>query len=142
MVVNKHLLRELTSKNLWNDEVKSHIMKNKGSVQELDCLPLERRLLYKTVWELSQKVIIDQAADRGAYVCQSQSMNIHMASPSVSKLSSMLFYGWKAGLKTLSYYIRSRPKTDSIQFAVDKMTVNKGKVDKEEEEPECLTCSA
>ena len=143
MVVNKHLLRELTSKNLWNDDVKSHIMNNKGSVQELECLPVERRALYKTVWELSQKVIIDHAKDRGAYVCQSQSMNIFMSSPSVSKLSSMLFYAWKSGLKTLSYYIRSRPKTDGIQFAIDKMNINVERTPKvEEEEPECLSCSA
>jgi ribonucleoside-diphosphate reductase subunit M1 len=82
-------------------------------------LPQELRDLYKTVWEIKQKAIIDQASDRGAFICQSQSLNIHMAEPTTAKLTSMHFYAWKAGLKTGMYYLRTRPKADAIQFTVD-----------------------
>jgi len=104
------------------------------------CLPADRRALYKTSWEISQKVIIDQAADRGPFICQSQSMNLNMQSPSRAKISSMLFYSWKKGLKTLIYYLRTKPKTEGIQMAIDGLNSNKDKI--VEEEQDCLTCSA
>lgn len=138
VLVNKHLIRELTSKGMWNDDTKNQLMKYKGSVQKLDCLPVDRRILYKTAWEISQKTIIDHAAGRGPFICQSQSMNLNLASPSRAKISSMLFYAWKAGLKTLVYYLRTKPKTEGIQFGID----STDKKVEEVEEPECIACSA
>lgn len=132
-VLNKHLLKDLTGLGLWDDAMKEKLMKNRGSVQNITEIPAGLREIYKTVWEISQRVILDHAADRGPFVCQSQSTNIHMADPNRGKLTSMHFYGWKKGLKTGMYYLRTRPKADSIQFAVDKATTS---------EAECLTCSA
>ena len=138
-VINKHLLKDLTDLGIWNDKTKEELMSNKGSVQNIEGLPKNLKELYKTVWEIPQKVILDQAMGRGPYICQSQSMNVHMAEPSRNKLSSMLFYGWNKGngLKTGMYYLRSRPKADSIQYAIDKMDK---KVQVEEEEV-CESCS-
>merc|ERR1712086_70130 len=92
--------------------------------------------VYKTVWEISQKVVLDMAADRGAYICQSQSMNVHIADPNTAKLTSMHFYAWKKGLKTGMYYLRTRPKADAIQFTVDQesLTAEKAKGNKKESE--------
>jgi ribonucleoside-diphosphate reductase subunit M1 len=118
-VVNKYLLKDLVDKGLWTPEVRNQIIADKGSVQNVMSLPLEIRELYKTVWEIKQKVIIDMAADRGAFICQSQSLNIHIAEPSTARLTSMHFYAWRKGLKTGMYYLRSRPKADAIQFTVD-----------------------
>lgn len=138
-VVNKHLLRDLTGLGIWNDSVKKKLLEARGSVQRIAEVPTELKELYRTVWEIPQKAILDQAASRGPFVCQSQSMNVHMAEPSRGKLTSMLFYGWKNGLKTGMYYLRTRPKADSIQFAVDDaIKADKEKVD----DGECLTCSA
>jgi ribonucleoside-diphosphate reductase subunit M1 len=95
------------------------IISEKGSIQNISLIPEEIRNLYKTVWEIKQKVIIDMAADRGAYICQSQSLNLHIAEPSTARLTSMHFYAWKKGLKTGMYYLRTRPKADAIQFTVD-----------------------
>ena len=133
-VVNKHLLKDLTRLGVWNDEVKAQVMRKKGSVQGIYEIPLDLQQLYKTVWEIPQKVIIDYASDRGPFICQSQSMNIHIADPSRGKLTSMFFYGWKKGLKTGMYYLRTQPKADSIQFVVDKVenACEKG----------CISCSA
>ena len=135
-VLNKHLLRDLTGLGIWDDALKEKLLKNQGSVQNIAEVPLGLREIYKTVWELPQRVILDQAAERGPFVCQSQSMNIHMADPSRGKLTSMFFYGWKKGLKTGMYYLRTRPKADAIQFAVDKSVKNV------KDDAECLTCSA
>eukprot|EP01036_Dinobryon_divergens_P030589 gene30589-39858_t len=118
-VVNKYLLKELVEKGLWTPEVRNQIIADRGSVQKVSCIPNEIKELYKTVWEIKQKAIIDQAADRGAFICQSQSLNIHMAEPTTAKLTSMHFYAWKKGLKTGMYYLRSLPKADAIQFTVD-----------------------
>lgn len=96
---------------------------DKGSVQRVHGIPDDLKELYKTVWEIKQKVILEQAADRGAYICQSQSLNIHMADPTSAKLTSMHFYAWKLGLKTGMYYLRSRPKADAIQFTVDQLAL-------------------
>ncbi|AAR26844.1 ribonucleotide reductase [Feldmannia irregularis virus a] len=127
-VVNKHLLKDLTSLDLWDDEMKNQLLLHNGSVQNIARIPRWVKDLYKTVWEIPQRVILDHAADRGPYVCQSQSMNIHMAEPTRAKLTSMLFHGWKRGLKTGMYYLRTRPRADSIQFGVDGAA--------------CTTCSA
>ena len=118
-VVNKYLLRDLVERGLWTTEVRNQIIADRGSVQNVRQIPRELKELYKTVWEISQKVIINQAADRGAFICQSQSLNIHMGEPTTKKLTSMHFYAWKKGLKTGMYYLRARPKADAIQFTVD-----------------------
>lgn len=118
-VVNKHLLRELTAKGLWTDKVRNRIIADGGSVQNVREIPQELRDVYKTVWEIPQRVILDMAADRAPYICQSQSLNVHIAEPSTAKLTSMHFYAWKKGLKTGMYYLRTRPKADAIQFTVN-----------------------
>lgn len=118
-VVNKHLLRELTSRGFWTDSVRNRIIADGGSIQNVSEIPKEIRDVFKTVWEVSQKTILEMAADRGPYICQSQSMNVHIAEPSTKKLTSMHFYAWKKGLKTGMYYLRTRPKADAIQFTVN-----------------------
>ena len=118
-VVNKHLLRDLTSNGYWTERIRNKIIADGGSVQNISELPKEVREIYKTVWEIPQRAIIDMAADRGAYICQSQSMNVHIGEPSTGKLTSMHFYAWKKGLKTGMYYLRTRPKADAIQFTVN-----------------------
>mmetsp|Transcript_5554 Transcript_5554/g.8064 ORF Transcript_5554/g.8064 Transcript_5554/m.8064 type:complete len:813 (+) Transcript_5554:187-2625(+) len=118
-VVNKHLLRELTSLGYWTPSVRNRIIADGGSVQNIVEIPKCIRDVYKTVWEISQKIVLDMAADRGAFICQSQSLNVHMAEPNTSKLTSMHFYAWKKGLKTGMYYLRTRPKADAIKFTVD-----------------------
>ena len=124
-VINKHLLRDLTSLGIWNDEIKNQLLQHNGSVQNIADIPRWIKDLYKTVWEIPQRVILDHAADRGPFVCQSQSMNIHMAEPTRGKLTSMLFHGWRKGLKTGMYYLRTRPRADSIQFAIPHQTQEK-----------------
>jgi ribonucleoside-diphosphate reductase alpha subunit len=120
IVVNKHLLRDLVELGIWNEGMKNKLIQANGSVQAITEIPQNLKDLYKTVWEISQKTIIDMAADRGAYVCQSQSMNIHLKDPNFGKLTSMHFYAWKAGLKTGMYYLRSNAATDAIKFTVAK----------------------
>lgn len=127
-VVNKHLLKDLIDAGLWDDDLKMELIAANGSIQETDpkvspkiaAIPAEIKALYKTVWELSQKVLIDMAADRGAYIDQSQSFNVHIGEPNFAKLTSMHFYGWKKGLKTGMYYLRTRAAASAIQFTVDK----------------------
>lgn len=119
IVVNKHLMRDLVRLGLWNDEMRQMIMANNGSIQSIEVIPEEIRMLYKTAYEISQRVIIDQAADRGAYICQSQSLNVFVESPTFAKLTSMHFYAWKKGLKTGMYYLRSRAAVDPIKFTLD-----------------------
>ncbi len=120
VVVNKHLLRDLIKEGLWSEDMKQKIMVNNGSIQEIKEIPEHIRDLYKTVWEISQKDIIDMAADRGAYICQSQSLNIHMQNPNFGKLTSMHFYAWKKGLKTGMYYLRTKSAADAIKFTIQK----------------------
>jgi ribonucleoside-diphosphate reductase alpha chain len=120
IIVNKHLLRDLVKTGLWNPEMRNKLMASNGSVQKIDEIPQDIKDLYKTAWEISQKVIIEQAADRGAYICQSQSLNIFMENANFGKLTSMHFYGWKKGLKTGMYYLRTKAATDAIKFTVDK----------------------
>ena len=128
-VVNKYLLKDLVSGGFWTSEVRNQIIADKGSVQNVAILPKRIKELYKTVWEIKQKVVMDMSADRGAFICQSQSLNIHIAEPTTSKLTSMHFYGWKKGLKTGMYYLRTRPKADAIQFTVDQQQLAKTSVD-------------
>ena len=120
VVVNKYLLRDLVKLNLWGEELKNKIIAANGSVANIPEIPENLKQLYKTAWEISQKVIIDMAADRGAYICQSQSLNIFMENANFGKLTSMHFYSWKAGLKTGMYYLRTKAATDAIKFTVDK----------------------
>lgn len=118
-VVCPWLLRELVDLQLWNDEMKNMIIANNGSIQSIEGIPDDVKAIYKTVWDISQKKVIDMAADRGAFICQSQSLNIHLQSPTMGQLTSMHFYGWKKGLKTGMYYLRTRPAAQAIQFTVD-----------------------
>ncbi|KAJ2740552.1 ribonucleotide-diphosphate reductase subunit rnr1 [Coemansia sp. BCRC 34301] len=122
-VVNPWLLRDLVSRGLWDDGMRQRLIAANGSVQALPDVPEDLKRLYKTVYEIKQKVIIDLAADRGAFIDQSQSLNIHMDGPNYQKLTSMHFYGWKRGLKTGMYYLRTKPAVDAIKFTVDTETV-------------------
>lgn len=123
VVLNKHLLKDLVGLGLWDDDMKNMLMASNGSIQEIPGIPAELKALYKTVWEISQKDIIDMAADRGAFICQSQSMNLFVESPNYGKLSSMHFYAWQKGLKTGMYYLRSKAATDPIKFTVNQKKV-------------------
>ncbi len=120
IVVNKHLLKDLVNLGLWNDGLKNDLIAANGSVQNLDVIPQNIKDLYKTVWEIKQKDLIDMAADRGAYICQSQSLNLFVQNPNFGKLTSMHFYAWKKGLKTGMYYLRTKAATDAIKFTVEK----------------------
>jgi ribonucleoside-diphosphate reductase alpha chain len=120
IVVNKYLLKDLVKLNLWNDEMKNKLIAGNGSIQHIEEIPDNLKMLYRTAWELSQKAIIEMAADRGAFICQSQSLNVFMENPSFAKLTSMHFYGWKKGLKTGMYYLRTKAAADAIKFTVEK----------------------
>ena len=120
VVVNKHLLKDLVELNLWNDEMKTKIISHNGSVQRIDGIPDHIKEVYKTVWEIKQRALIDMAADRGAYICQSQSLNLFVDTPTTSKLTSMHFYAWRKGLKTGMYYLRSKAASQAVQFTVEK----------------------
>jgi ribonucleoside-diphosphate reductase alpha subunit len=152
IIVNPHLIQDLTDLGIWNESVRNQLMRNGGSVSKIDCIPDRLKELYKTVWEMKMKDIIDMAADRGKFIDQSQSLNLFMAVPTANKLTAMHFYAWKKGLKTGIYYLRTRPAVNAIQFTVPKRTT-------EEEEnaddaslaqnipqlydgSECLSCSA
>lgn len=124
-IVNKHMLRDLVERGLWTKGIRNQIMRDRGSIQAVSEIPAELKALYKTVWEIKQRVIIDMAADRGAYICQSQSLNIHMGAPTIRKLTSMHFHAWKSGLKTGMYYLRTKPKAHAIQFTVDTAKADK-----------------
>merc|ERR1711899_500936 len=125
-VVNQHLLRDLTELDLWDDEMKNQIISANGSIQAIETVPNDIKNLYKTVWEISQKTVLKMAADRGAFIDQSQSLNVHIAEPNFAKLSSMHFYGWQAGLKTGMYYLRTKAAASAIQFTVDKSKIANG----------------
>jgi ribonucleoside-diphosphate reductase alpha chain len=120
VVVNKHLLNDLIDLNLWDDEMKNRIISQNGSVQKIDGIPDHIKEVFKTVWEIKQRTLIDMAADRGAYICQSQSLNLFVDAPTTSKLTSMHFYGWRKGLKTGMYYLRSKAASQAVQFTVEK----------------------
>ena len=126
-VVCPWLLRELVDLGLWDDNMKNMIIAHHGSIQNIPNIPDDVKAIYKTVWEISQKKVIDLAADRGAYICQSQSLNIHLQAPTLGQLTSMHFYGWKKGLKTGMYYLRTRPAAQAIQFTVDQSVLKSAK---------------
>ena len=121
IIVNRHLLKDLVKNGLWNREMRLKIMAANGSIQNISEIPQPIKDLYKTAWEISQKAIIELAADRGAYICQSQSLNIFMENANFGKLTSMHFYGWERGLKTGMYYLRTKAATDAIKFTVDQV---------------------
>ena len=120
IIVNKHLLKDLVSLGLWNNDMKNRIIAANGSIQKINEIPADIKELYKTVWEIKQRTIIDMSADRGAFICQSQSLNLFVDNPTTSKLTSMHFYGWKKGLKTGMYYLRSQAATQAVQFTIEK----------------------
>ncbi|GAA5997694.1 ribonucleoside-diphosphate reductase large subunit [Rhodotorula paludigena] len=126
-IVNPWLLRDLVERGLWNDAMKNTIIAHNGSIQNIPTIPDDLKRIYKTVWEVSQKTVIDLSADRGAFIDQSQSLNIHLSSPTMSQLTSMHFYGWKKGLKTGMYYLRTRAAVGAIKFTVDQATLNQAK---------------
>lgn len=147
IVVNKHLLKDLVKAGIWTKEMRQKLMSTNGSVQNIPEVPANLKELYKTAWEISQKSIIEMAADRGAFICQSQSLNIFMENANFGKLTSMHFYGWKKGLKTGMYYLRTKAATDAIKFTVDKnVTGERTQVDNVsirniELEQEAIACS-
>eukprot|EP00916_Digyalum_oweni_P016058 GHVL01026367.1.p1 GENE.GHVL01026367.1~~GHVL01026367.1.p1 ORF type:complete len:819 (+),score=112.69 GHVL01026367.1:99-2555(+) len=134
-VVNPHLLRDLIDRNLWNEEMKDSIVASNGSVQNIDDIPADLKELYKTVWEIKQRTVIEMSADRGAFICQSQSLNIHLQAPNYKILTSMHFCGWKAGLKTGMYYLRTAPAAAPIQFTVRRSSKASSVVSATESEP-------
>jgi ribonucleoside-diphosphate reductase alpha chain len=147
IIVNKHLLKDLVKEGLWNKDMRSKLMASNGSVQNIVEIPTHLKELYKTAWEISQKAIVDLAADRGAYICQSQSLNIFMENANFGKLTSMHFYGWKQGLKTGMYYLRTKAATDAIKFTVDKAFTSEPEINKvpvaalTKEGQEAIACS-
>jgi ribonucleoside-diphosphate reductase alpha chain len=124
IIVNKHLLKDLVNLGLWNNDMKNKIIANNGSVQNIKEIPAHIKELYKTVWEIKQRNLIDMAADRGAYICQSQSLNLFVDTPTVARLTSMHFYAWKQGLKTGMYYLRTQAATQAVQFTIEKQGSN------------------
>ncbi|MEQ8304636.1 MAG: ribonucleoside-diphosphate reductase subunit alpha [Cyclobacteriaceae bacterium] len=122
IIANKHLMKDLIDLGLWNENMRQKLIAANGSIQAIPEIPQHIKDIYKTVWEISQKAIIDMSADRGAYICQSQSLNIHITDPNFGKLTSMHFYAWKKGLKTGMYYLRSTAAADAIKFTLDRKT--------------------
>lgn len=134
IIVNKYLFKDLVRLGLWNDEMRNQIFASNGSIQQIEIIPDALKEIYKTVWEVKQKTLIDLAADRGPFICQTQSLNLFMENPTFSKLSSMHFYAWKKGLKTGIYYLRSKAAAEAIKFTVKKEAVCSL-------EPGCVSCS-
>lgn len=145
IVVNKHLLKDLIELNLWNDQMKNVLIIANGSIQHVDSIPAHIKALYRTVWEIPQKSILDMAADRGAYICQSQSLNIHIQEPNFGKLTSMHFHAWKKGLKTGMYYLRTKAAADAIKFTVQRQPSNEDPVPvpvaTDRQQPEAVLCA-
>jgi ribonucleoside-diphosphate reductase alpha chain len=131
IVVNKHLLEDLVDRGLWNEDMKQELMQNNGSVQNIDGIPDDLKELYRTVWEMSMKDIIDMSRQRGYFIDQSQSLNLFMEGATMAKLTSMHFYGWKSGLKTGMYYLRTKSAVDAIKFTLD--TKSKAEIEKDKE---------
>ncbi len=146
VVVNKHLLRDLATLNLWDSTMKNSIIEANGSIQHIKEIPEDIKELYKTVWEIKQRSLIDMAADRGAYICQSQSLNLFIQEPTTSKLTSMHFYAWKKGLKTGMYYLRTQAATQAVKFTIEKQAgqmlepVIPATISPDEEVPDGLAC--
>jgi len=142
IIVNKYLMIELIRRGIWNKSVRDKLIIRDGSVQTIDEIPDDIKELFKTVWEIKQRSIIDQAADRGAFICQSQSMNLFMEAPDFRKLSSMHFYSWSKGLKTGIYYLRSKAKSRTQQFTIDPRIAKLEDREHREDQAECTSCSA
>jgi len=140
IMANPHLMEDLTDRGLWTPAVRNQLMRDGGSVANIDCIPNRLKELYKTVWEISMKDIIDMSADRGKFIDQSQSLNLFIADPTVDKLTAMHFYAWKKGLKTGMYYLRTKPAVNAIQYTVDKGMEEEQQQQKAEEEEVCLSC--
>jgi ribonucleotide reductase alpha subunit len=138
VVVNKYLMNELIHLGLWNDQIKNNIIANKGSIQQLTIVPENIRNKYKIVWEIPMKHLIDMSADRGAFICQSQSLNLWVEDPTYNTLTSMHFYSWKKGLKTGIYYLRRKAKHQAQQFTIEP----EAKENSEENDEICEMCSA
>lgn len=150
-VVNKHLLKDLVQLGLWNDRMKNRLIGENGSVQNIEDIPQELKDIYKTVWEIKQRTIIDMAADRGAYICQSQSLNLFIDQPNFAKLTSMHFHAWRKGLKTGMYYLRTKAAADAIKFTVDVAALNRPQLEIQQQSEvacsldnpdECLACGS
>jgi ribonucleoside-diphosphate reductase alpha chain len=150
-IINKYLIRDLIEIGVWNIDLKNRILLGNGSIQHIQEIPEDIRALYKTSWELKQKVLIDQAADRGVYICQSQSLNLFVEDPEFNKLSNMHFYSWKKGLKTGMYYLRTRPKAKTMAFSIDATTIGNSVSPKKpteevfvcrRDDPTCTMCSS
>ncbi len=143
IVINKHLLKDLIILGIWNEDLKNQIIMDNGSIQNIPNIPDNLKAIYKTAWEISQKKIIDMSADRGAFICQSQSLNLFMKQPTSAKLTSMHFYAWKKGLKTGMYYLRSNSAANAIKFSIDadkiKNSSNQGTIKKQVLEPKIVT---
>ncbi len=143
VVINHYLVDDLIRLCLWSDAMRNEIIANDGSIQSITSIPKDIRDLYKTVWEIKQRTILNMAADRGPYIDQSQSLNIHIASPTFSMMSSMHFHGWKSGLKGSQYYLRTRPAADSIKFTVDTTTQTTTTASVcSRDDPDCLSCGS
>jgi ribonucleotide reductase alpha subunit len=141
IIVNKYLLRELIDLGVWNEQIKNNIIANKGSIQQLTSLPEHIRNKYKIVWEIPMKQLIDMSAERGAFICQSQSLNLWMEDPVYNKLTSMHFYAWNRGLKTGMYYLRRKAKHQAQQFTIEPTKQSNNKNEEKEDEI-CDMCSA
>jgi ribonucleoside-diphosphate reductase alpha chain len=149
IVINKHLMRDLEKAGLWSEMMKQQIIARNGSVQGIDQIPESIQKLYKTSWEIKQKILIDMAAARGAFICQSQSLNLFVADPNYAKLTSMHFYAWKQGLKTGIYYLRTRAPVMAQKFTIDPELQKEAArseqmriIRKNATEEECTMCSS
>jgi len=136
--INKYLISELSALGLWNEDIKNSIIEHKGSIQQLKNIPENIRDKFKIVWEIPMKFIIEMARDRGAYICQSQSLNLWMKDPNYKSLTAMHFFSWKQGLKTGLYYLRSRAKASPQQFTI---APKNDKIEVDNEPPQCEMCS-
>ncbi|KAJ6735978.1 RIBONUCLEOSIDE-DIPHOSPHATE REDUCTASE LARGE CHAIN [Salix viminalis] len=134
VVMNRHLLHDLTEMGLWSPALKNKIIHENGSVSKIPEIPEQLKAIYKTVWEIKQKTLVDMAADRGCYIDQSQSLNIHMEQPDFGKLTSLHFHAWSKGLKTGMYYLRTRAAADAIKFTVDTTVLNTENANKAEDD--------
>ena len=140
IIVNKHLLADLHKRGLWNEEMKQNIIARNGSIQGIEEIPQVLQKLYKASWEIKQKTLIDMATARGAFICQSQSLNLFVADPNYAKLTSMHFYSWKQGLKTGIYYLRRKAKHQAQQFTIEPEQLQ-GKTEEAKDEI-CEMCSS
>ena len=141
VVINKYLIKDLIDLNLWNEDIKNMIIKDNGSVQNIENLPDNIKEIYKTVWEIGNKPLINMAADRGKYICQSQSLNLFVDKPDFNKLSSMHFYSWSKGLKTGIYYLRTKPVAQAQQFTIEP-EAKESKFVCKKDDPDCLMCGS